>query len=137
LVRIKADKALDEAEDPRDLLYYSSTQQVELLQKVRRGVADHQPGKVYGPLLTGLLGPGTWLAVRFGTGTAWTVHVVAVWAVGFYGGWIAAGIGRGACRVGARIPARHGTERHNAEAGPARRNRPGHRARAQGGCRAG
>jgi hypothetical protein len=47
---------------------------------------------VYGPLLTGLLGPGTWLAVRFGTGTAWTVHVVAVWAVGLYGGWIAAGI---------------------------------------------
>jgi hypothetical protein len=46
----------------------------------------------HGPILTGLLGPGTWIAAHFGTGTAWGVHVVAVWAVGFYGGWTAAGI---------------------------------------------
>lgn len=45
--------------------------------------------KQAGPLLTGLLGPGRWLAAHFGTGTAWGVHVVAVWAVGFYGGWAA------------------------------------------------
>lgn len=51
-----------------------------------------QPGKTYGPLLTGLLGPGQWLAARFGMSTAWGVHVVAVWAVAFYGGWIAAGV---------------------------------------------
>ncbi|MGV9248075.1 hypothetical protein [Streptomyces sp. NPDC003710] len=43
-------------------------------------------------LRTGILGPGSWLATRFGPGTAWTVHVVGVWAIGFYGGWIAAGV---------------------------------------------
>ncbi|MGW0842825.1 PspA/IM30 family protein [Streptomyces sp. NPDC002787] len=40
LFRAKANKALDEAEDPREVLDYSYTQQVELLHKVRRGVAD-------------------------------------------------------------------------------------------------
>ncbi|MFH9589635.1 PspA/IM30 family protein [Streptomyces luteogriseus] len=40
LFRIKANKALDKAEDPREVLDYSYTQQQELLQKVRRGVAD-------------------------------------------------------------------------------------------------
>jgi hypothetical protein len=45
-----------------------------------------------GPLLTGFLGPGQWIAARFGTGAAWGVHGVAVWAIGFYGGWAAAGI---------------------------------------------
>ncbi|MFC4493743.1 PspA/IM30 family protein [Streptomyces ovatisporus] len=40
LFRIKANKALDEAEDPREVLDYSYTQQQEMLQKVRRGVAD-------------------------------------------------------------------------------------------------
>ncbi len=38
--RAKADKALDEMEDPRETLDYSYKQQQELLQKVRRGVAD-------------------------------------------------------------------------------------------------
>ncbi|GAA3500872.1 PspA/IM30 family protein [Streptomyces prasinosporus] len=40
LFRIKANKALDRAEDPREVLDYSYAQQQELLQKVRRGVAD-------------------------------------------------------------------------------------------------
>lgn len=51
-----------------------------------------EPTKTYGPILTGLLGPGQWIAARFGTGSAWGIHGVAVWAVGFYGGWTAAGI---------------------------------------------
>lgn len=45
-----------------------------------------------GPVLTGLLGPGAWLATRFGTGTAWTVHGVAAWACFYYDGWIAAAV---------------------------------------------
>lgn len=53
---------------------------------------EKKPAKTYGPILTGLLGPGSWIAARVGTGWAWGVHAVAVWAVGFYGGWTAAGI---------------------------------------------
>ncbi|MGW3041994.1 PspA/IM30 family protein [Kitasatospora sp. NPDC001159] len=40
LFRIKVGKALDHAEDPREVLDYSYGRQLELLQKVRRGVAD-------------------------------------------------------------------------------------------------
>ncbi|KES07803.1 phage-shock protein [Streptomyces toyocaensis] len=40
LFRIKADKALDRAEDPREVLDHSYEQQQHLLQRVRRGVAD-------------------------------------------------------------------------------------------------
>jgi len=40
LFRIKANKALDRAEDPREVLDYSYQQQLDMLQKVRRGVAD-------------------------------------------------------------------------------------------------
>jgi phage shock protein A len=40
LFRIKANKALDKAEDPREVLDYSYTQQQEMLRKVQRGVAD-------------------------------------------------------------------------------------------------
>ncbi|GAA1387954.1 PspA/IM30 family protein [Luteococcus peritonei] len=36
----KADKALDRVEDPRETLDYSYQRQLDLLQKVRRGVAD-------------------------------------------------------------------------------------------------
>src|SRR5689334_4135592 len=36
----KANKALDRAEDPRETLDYSYERQLEMLQKVRRGVAD-------------------------------------------------------------------------------------------------
>src|SRR5271169_3512614 len=38
--RAKANKALDKLEDPRETLDYSYEKQLELLQKVRRGVAD-------------------------------------------------------------------------------------------------
>ena len=38
--RAKANKALDKAEDPRETLDYSYEKQLELLQQVRRGVAD-------------------------------------------------------------------------------------------------
>src|SRR5262245_35243990 len=38
--RSKANKALDRAEDPRETLDYSYQKQLEMLQKVRRGVAD-------------------------------------------------------------------------------------------------
>ncbi|MDT9691904.1 PspA/IM30 family protein [Streptomyces sp. P9(2023)] len=40
LFRTKANKVLDKAEDPREVLDYSYTQQQEMLQKVRRGLAD-------------------------------------------------------------------------------------------------
>ncbi|MGC0414761.1 PspA/IM30 family protein [Embleya sp. AB8] len=40
IFRAKANKALDKAEDPREMLDYSYQKQLELLQKVRRGVAD-------------------------------------------------------------------------------------------------
>jgi phage shock protein A len=40
IFRSKANKALDKAEDPRETLDYSYTRQLDLLSKVRRGVAD-------------------------------------------------------------------------------------------------
>jgi phage shock protein A len=40
IFRSKANKALDRAEDPREMLDYSYQRQTELLVKVRRGVAD-------------------------------------------------------------------------------------------------
>ena len=40
IFRSKANKALDKMEDPRETLDYSYQTQLELLQKVRRGVAD-------------------------------------------------------------------------------------------------
>ncbi len=40
IFRAKANKALDKAEDPRETLDYSYEKQLEMLQKVRRGVAD-------------------------------------------------------------------------------------------------
>ncbi|MGI8887569.1 MAG: PspA/IM30 family protein [Nocardioidaceae bacterium] len=40
IFRSKANRALDEAEDPRETLDYSYTKQREMLQKVRRGLAD-------------------------------------------------------------------------------------------------
>ena len=40
IFRAKASKALDRAEDPRETLDYSYERQLELLQKVRKGVAD-------------------------------------------------------------------------------------------------
>lgn len=40
IVRSKASKMLDKAEDPRETLDYSYEKQLEMLQNVRRGVAD-------------------------------------------------------------------------------------------------
>jgi phage shock protein A len=40
LFRAKANKVLDRAEDPREMLDYSYEQQLEMLQQVRRGLAD-------------------------------------------------------------------------------------------------
>jgi phage shock protein A len=40
LFRAKANSALDRAEDPREMLDYSYERQLELLQQVRRGLAD-------------------------------------------------------------------------------------------------
>ena len=40
IFKAKTSKMLDRAEDPRETLDYSYTKQLELLQKVRRGVAD-------------------------------------------------------------------------------------------------
>ena len=40
IFKSKANKALDKAEDPRETLDYSYQKQLEMLQKVRRGVAD-------------------------------------------------------------------------------------------------
>jgi phage shock protein A len=40
IFKSKANKALDSVEDPRETLDYSYQRQLELLQKVRRGVAD-------------------------------------------------------------------------------------------------
>jgi phage shock protein A len=40
IFRAKANKAMDRAEDPREMLDYSYQRQVEMLAKVRRGVAD-------------------------------------------------------------------------------------------------
>jgi phage shock protein A len=40
IFRAKANKALDRAEDPRETLDYSYQRQLDLLSKVRRGVAD-------------------------------------------------------------------------------------------------
>jgi phage shock protein A len=40
LFRVKANKTLDRAEDPREVLDYSYQRQLEMLAKVRRGVAD-------------------------------------------------------------------------------------------------
>lgn len=48
-----------------------------------------QPAKQHGPLLTGLLGPSRWLAAHLGSSAAWAVHLVAVWAPVYYGGWAA------------------------------------------------
>src|SRR2546430_16356526 len=40
IFRAKANKALDRMEDPRETLDYSYQRQLEMLQRVRRGVAD-------------------------------------------------------------------------------------------------
>ncbi|MEU9046301.1 MULTISPECIES: PspA/IM30 family protein [unclassified Kitasatospora] len=50
LFRIKASKVLDRAEDPREVLDFAYTQQLELLQQVRRALADVAAGRERGEL---------------------------------------------------------------------------------------
>ncbi len=45
IVKAKTSKALDAAEDPNEMLDYSYEKQLEMLQKVRRGMADVATGK--------------------------------------------------------------------------------------------
>ncbi len=40
LFRVRANKALDRAEDPREILDFPYYQQLEMVQKARRGLAD-------------------------------------------------------------------------------------------------
>jgi hypothetical protein len=47
------------------------------------------PVSAVGAVVVGIAGPAQWIAGRFGAGTALAVHIGAVWAVGFYGGWVA------------------------------------------------
>lgn len=45
IIKAKVNKLLDRAEDPRETLDYSYEKQLEMLQKVRRGMADVATGK--------------------------------------------------------------------------------------------
>lgn len=45
IIKAKVSKLLDRAEDPRETLDYSYEKQLEMLQKVRRGMADVATGK--------------------------------------------------------------------------------------------
>jgi hypothetical protein len=48
-----------------------------------------KPASYLGALAIGICGPAQWIAGRFGTGTAWASHGIALWAIGHYGGWTA------------------------------------------------
>jgi hypothetical protein len=43
-------------------------------------------------LWAGVSGPGRWLHARGRADVAWGLYVGSVWAVGFYGGWVAVGL---------------------------------------------
>ena len=64
-------------------------EETEATEEEAGETVEGQPAKEYGPLLTGLLGPGRWITARLGSGWAVGVHVVAVWAPFYYGGWAA------------------------------------------------
>ncbi|MFE9127076.1 hypothetical protein ACFYOF_16925 [Streptomyces sp. NPDC007148] len=66
--------------------------EAEQAEEIEEEPDEEAPAAAHGPILTGLLGPGQWIAARFGSGVSWGLYVVAVWAIGFYGGWVAAGI---------------------------------------------
>jgi hypothetical protein len=51
-----------------------------------------KPAKEYGPIITGLLGPGRWITARFGSTTTAIVHVLAVFSIYYYDALTAAGI---------------------------------------------
>ncbi|MGW5123272.1 hypothetical protein ACWEQ7_04255 [Streptomyces sp. NPDC004069] len=64
----------------------------EAVNEAEADDADEQPTSWPGALRAGLLGPGTWMAAKFGTGTAWAVHLLGLWAFSFYGSWVALGV---------------------------------------------
>lgn len=64
----------------------------EEAEKEQPEEAKETPAPEHGPIVTGLLGPGAWIAAKAGTGTAWGVHIVSGWAVFYYGGWVAVGM---------------------------------------------
>lgn len=51
-----------------------------------------EPTTWLGAIQAGLLGPGRWISARTSLQVAWAAHIVAIWACGYYGGWIAAGL---------------------------------------------
>lgn len=56
---------------------------------------DNPPGTsrgFAGALWAGISGPGAWLTARGKPGLAWLLYVGSVWAVSYYGGWLAFGI---------------------------------------------
>jgi hypothetical protein len=68
------------------------TEETEETEEADENVTAEQPTSWGGAFLTGVRGPGAWLATRFGIGPAWTIHAIAVWACFFYGGWVAVGV---------------------------------------------
>lgn len=58
-------------------------------------VKPEKPVGFLGAILIGVCGPAQRIAGRFGTGAAWGVHGIALWAFGYYGGWAAFGVAAG------------------------------------------
>lgn len=54
--------------------------------------AEEPAERTYGPIITGLRGPGRWLTARFNLDTSIVVHGASLFSVLYYGGWIAAGV---------------------------------------------
>jgi len=50
------------------------------------------PSGLLGALWTGFAGPGRWLTTHGRVGVAWVLYPGSVWAVGYYGGWVAIGV---------------------------------------------
>ena len=50
------------------------------------------PVGIGGALWAGVSGPGRWLLAHGRADVAWALYVGSVWAVGFYGGWVAVGL---------------------------------------------
>ncbi|WP_069769775.1 hypothetical protein [Streptomyces sp. LUP30] len=61
-------------------------------KQAESGTDETSPAARGGGLWAGISGPGLWLAAHGRTDLAWSLYVGSVWAIGFYGGWIAAGI---------------------------------------------
>lgn len=53
---------------------------------------EEGPVGLVGALWAGFNGPGRWLAARGRVDVAWVLYPGSVWAVGYYGGWVAVGV---------------------------------------------